>query len=336
MHNRIGNADEPANWNRAYANEESLPAPKVYPPDNRPKCLLMAPWGTHVNGGVNLNDISLYKHDGIGLGSFIRTIRGIHEDGVRDFIVSIPLHARTYLLRDSKETCCEPGAFRILSLAKPFSASATGFHSRDQFSLLVARVSGAALRKEVPGIDDMPNIPIKIRSGTGLIMKSLIEVGLAEGKALSPPFAQDFSKTVIRSIANAVLDAPEFEQEQAQQHKTSFERILESARLFIETNLSNPLLDNALVASHCKVSERYLQRAFSSLDLKVAAYIRERRLQQCRADLKNPKMYNHSIADMAMRWGFENAGSFSRAYKERFGRSPSEELEIKNASEEAG
>jgi AraC-like DNA-binding protein len=54
----------------------------------------------------------------------------------------------------------------------------------------------------------------------------------------------------------------------------------------------------------------------------VAGYIRERRLQGCRAALLAPMLQQRSIIEIAGDWGFEDPSYFSHAYKARFGVTP--------------
>lgn len=273
-------------------------------------------------GGVQLHNIDIYRDDGVGLRGSSRTLRHIQMDGIKDFIVAIPLNARSVVRQAGIQTCSEPGSFRILSTAKPYSATISGANAQGSFSELLARVSGAQLRQGVPGIDDLSNLPLLIRPGSGKIMKALIELGFAEGRNLSPPQARDFSNTLIQAIANAVLDAPEADKQQKALRQTAPDRLLETATRFIESNLSNPLLNCASVAAHCQVSERYLQMAFAAAGTTLVACIRNMRLHGCRAELKSPALNHHSIIEIAMRWGFENSASFSRAYKAQFGKPP--------------
>jgi AraC-like DNA-binding protein len=54
----------------------------------------------------------------------------------------------------------------------------------------------------------------------------------------------------------------------------------------------------------------------------VAAWIRERRLQQCRRDLADPRMAAHTITAIAARWGFDSPTHFSRTFRSTYGLPP--------------
>lgn len=59
----------------------------------------------------------------------------------------------------------------------------------------------------------------------------------------------------------------------------------------------------------------------------IAEYIREQRLRRCLADLLSAGHAHRQIADIAYRWGFSDPISFTKAFKQRFGRTPSEARE---------
>ena len=92
----------------------------------------------------------------------------------------------------------------------------------------------------------------------------------------------------------------------------------------LESRLSDADLSLSLVAKEEHLSPRYLQKLFQASGDSFTSYIRNRRLERCRIDLENPQLSHLSISDVAFRWGFNEAGHFSRAFKDHFGVSPRE------------
>ncbi|HEX4326530.1 MAG TPA: acetamidase/formamidase family protein [Burkholderiales bacterium] len=101
-------------------------------------------------------------------------------------------------------------------------------------------------------------------------------------------------------------------------HSANFFRICQK----IESSLSNPEASLALLARQERVSERYLQKLFESTGRTFSTYIRQRRLERCRADLINPLYARLSISDICFRWGFNDAAHFSHAFRDQYGVSP--------------
>ncbi len=91
---------------------------------------------------------------------------------------------------------------------------------------------------------------------------------------------------------------------------------------FVDAHLSDPALSLAAVAAHEHVSERLVQKLFEGLGQTFTAYLRQRRLERCRADLAN-RQYGHlSISDICFRWGFNDPAHFSHCFRDRYSMSP--------------
>ncbi len=94
--------------------------------------------------------------------------------------------------------------------------------------------------------------------------------------------------------------------------------------LAIERRLDDVDLAPASVAQAEGISERYLQKLFEVAGDNFSHYVRERRLQRAWTDLSNPAEANHSISEIAYRYGFGDSAHFSRSFRARFGLSPRE------------
>jgi AraC-like DNA-binding protein len=96
------------------------------------------------------------------------------------------------------------------------------------------------------------------------------------------------------------------------------------ARAHIASSLSDPALCPAQVAQVQGVSLRLMQRLFALQGPQLAEVIAEQRLQRCRAALQDPAQAGRSITDIALAWGFNDPGHFAKAFRRRFGCSPSQ------------
>lgn len=92
----------------------------------------------------------------------------------------------------------------------------------------------------------------------------------------------------------------------------------------IETMLHDPELSLDKVASDNGVSSRYVQKLFTGADTTFSSYLKRRRLERCYADLVSPIHAQLAISEICFRWGFSDAAHFSRAFRDRFGISPSQ------------
>lgn len=106
--------------------------------------------------------------------------------------------------------------------------------------------------------------------------------------------------------------------------ETRQQALLSSIEAFIEHALGDPDLTPAAIAHHHHISLGYLHRLFQSRELTVAAWIRHRRLERCRADLADPRLRSHPIHAVGARWGFRAPAEFSRAFRAEHGMPPGE------------
>jgi AraC family transcriptional activator of tynA and feaB len=68
------------------------------------------------------------------------------------------------------------------------------------------------------------------------------------------------------------------------------------------------------------VSDRYVHKLFAARRMTFGAYVTERRLNHICADLISTR---HSVLGIAYRWGFNDISAFNKAFKKRYGCTPS-------------
>ena len=90
---------------------------------------------------------------------------------------------------------------------------------------------------------------------------------------------------------------------------------------FIEANLSDPDLSVEAVCRAFGASRATVYRDFAE-DGGIRTYIRLRRLEAARRDLKAAPLARGRVRRIAERWGFENQSHFTRAFREAFGLAP--------------
>lgn len=99
---------------------------------------------------------------------------------------------------------------------------------------------------------------------------------------------------------------------------------LTTVQAFIREHLSDPGLCPSEIAAAHHMSLRSLHQLFHNHGLTVAGWIRQRRLEGCRRDLADPALSDRPVAAIAARWGFNDAGGFSRAFRSAHGVPPAE------------
>jgi AraC family transcriptional regulator, positive regulator of tynA and feaB len=93
-------------------------------------------------------------------------------------------------------------------------------------------------------------------------------------------------------------------------------------RNYIDEHLMDCGLRPAVVASHFRVSERYLRMILKADGEPFSTYVLKQRLALSAARLCDPKSDHKTVMDIAFEVGFVNAAHFSEAFRAQFGVSP--------------
>lgn len=272
--------------------------------------------------GIRLGALEVMRYQGRGVHRGERRRQHILSDASDNFVVVVPSAAHCGLRQAGVQKDYEPGTLVFVSMLNPFQAYIRGDGAREEFSAICVRVPGPLLRQRLPQIDDLCNRAIPITPGVSHIMQSLFEMSLLDGPFLQASDTDVLGATLVDLLANAARQASEAARWQLPARRSSLENTLHEGRRFIDAHLSNPALDTAMIAAHCRVSIRYLHAAFAAASTTIAAHVRELRLQHCREALRCTELRDRSIIEIAGAWGFADSSSFSRAYKARFGVAP--------------
>ncbi|MFJ5306989.1 helix-turn-helix domain-containing protein [Streptomyces sp. NPDC088350] len=99
--------------------------------------------------------------------------------------------------------------------------------------------------------------------------------------------------------------------------------LAQAAKDLANSHLAEPELSPMMLARELNVSVSTLQRAFAAAGESVAAYIRGRRLEEARLALGAPHG-RLSVSEIAAHWQFADSSHFIRAFKKRYGQTPTE------------
>lgn len=244
-----------------------------------------------------------------------RTPRTIRASDPGFYKVGLQVRGYCVLTQDDREAALTPGDFAIYDTTRPYELSFD-----DRFRMLVVMFPRELLRIPSSGIAELTARRISGRQGIGALVSPFVkELG---------DRVFDTSPEVTVHLHDAVLDvlAAAFAEQLKITDSLSLETRHAALRFrvgtFIEEHLADPGLDVATVAVAHHVSVRHLQKIFEAEGATVAGWIRERRLEQCRRDLLDPRYSQLSVAAIGARWAFFDAAHFSRLFKARYGTSP--------------
>ncbi|MEY9855847.1 AraC-like DNA-binding protein [Catenulispora sp. GAS73] len=180
----------------------------------------------------------------------------------------------------------------------------------------------AALPLRPPALAPLFARQLPAHSGLGAVLARYLasvasalekgEVGRREGEQLGT-VALDLAVMTLTAWAGVGgVTAPE----------NRSQALLAKIETFIERNLGDPDLTPSVIAGHHHISVSHLHRLFQARELTIAAWIRHRRLECCRADLADPRHRTRPVHAIGVRWGFRSAAEFSRAFRAAYGSAP--------------
>lgn len=137
--------------------------------------------------------------------------------------------------------------------------------------------------------------------------------------SLDPASARAIADSLVHLMGSVACFAAVGRPDCVRQARERIERVLRFAR----ANLRDPDLDVEAIARAVHLSPRQVHRLFTSEPMSVMQWVLAQRLDNCRRELEQDSR-RRSISEIAYGWGFSDQAHFSRAFRKRFGHSPSE------------
>lgn len=246
-----------------------------------------------------------------------RTPDMIRRGSGNRFLVALQLRGRTVGVQDGRTADLRPGDFALFDSGRPYSVDfqVTSFdhlvfHMPRECLTNVGIRGADSTAKRAPG--DSPR---------GRLATSFL-INLSR---LSNPRSAAERVTLSRVAFDLLSSSlPRCEHEIG--HLDASE-LTDRAKAYARTRLYDPNLSPRATADALSVSVRQLHRAFEPEDMTFSAWVREERLTACLDDLGNQSHQLSPIQDIRSRYGFRDPAVFSRAFKARFGITPSERRE---------
>ncbi|MFI1855290.1 helix-turn-helix domain-containing protein [Streptomyces sp. NPDC020480] len=164
--------------------------------------------------------------------------------------------------------------------------------------------------------------PLPSSGGAGALLSDLIE-GLATQAALVEARQALWLGSAVVDLTVALLSGVADLGDPARSRSRQA-TLLDEIKTYVDLRLANPELAPLGIARAHHISLRYVHHLFQQDKQTVRGYIRERRLEHCRADLLSPGLATESVGRIMGRWGFRDAAVFGRAFKRAYGLSPAE------------
>jgi AraC-like DNA-binding protein len=247
-----------------------------------------------------------------------RTPRLVKSAPAGCYKVGLQLRGSSVLIQDGREATLTPGDFTLYDTDRPYTLAFSDPHRmlvlifpRDVLGLPQARLARLTATR-LPG--ETGGMATLIGPFLGQVADLLDEMdtrGPWAGVRLAG-HVLDLLTTVLTERLDTAPADPD----------TAHRALMVQISAYIEDHLGEADLSPAQIAAAHHISLRQLHKLFHASGTTVAGWIRQRRLEHCGHDLRDPRCAARPVAAVGARWGYPDPAHFSRLFKAGFGLSP--------------
>jgi AraC-like DNA-binding protein len=247
--------------------------------------------------------------------SVLRTPARISQSTCEFFYLILQLRGSGVHTQVGRAGCLEPGDFLLIDTTRPYELSFT-----DAFTQLVLILPREGVTSRLPDVHKLTACTVKGHTGTGAIASVFIQQLLSHVSSVEAGSLPRLQASLLDLTTTALGEQRSAAVCGSASRNVLTQRVLQ----FIEDHLGDPELSCSSVAARHRISERYLRLLFSELTVSPSDWIWSRRLERARQDLTDPLKAARPVTTICFTWGFKDVAHFSRAFKARFGCTPSE------------
>ncbi|GAD24094.1 AraC family transcriptional regulator [Acidovorax sp. MR-S7] len=255
----------------------------------------------------------------------MRRTAALMSDGLDDiFLTATYGETGGCIVREGGRDVAVPaGGIVLLSKARvhdgiiPWAATTVGL-----------QVPRAALTRLLPGLEEAPmHILHPGAPGTESAALALSYAGLLarQGSLSGAPLASAVAH--LHDLMAAAIDARWAASLQEPGHDAGDAPRLALIQHSIHARLGEPGLTLDAIARQHHTTPRQVQRLFARQGTSFSDFVREARMQRALALLTSPRERHRRVLQVALDCGFDDIPAFSRAFRRRFGMTPSEARE---------
>jgi AraC-like DNA-binding protein len=229
-----------------------------------------------------------------------RTPRLVRSDPSGCYKLGLQLRGSSVLIQDGREVTLTPGDFSLYDADRPYTLAFSDPHH--MVVLLFAH-----------DLLGLPRDRLATLIGPFLaqVAELLDETGSRDGIRLAGNVL-DLLGTVLAERLDCAPGDPD----------AAHRALMTQINAYIEAHLGEADLAPAQIAAAHHISLRQLHKLFHASGTTVAGWIRQRRLEHCEHDLRDPRWLGRPVAAIGARWGYPDAAHFSRLFKTAYGLCP--------------
>lgn len=273
--------------------------------------------GFHASVEVAALGQLVFAQGRVGPHSKIRTQELINAADQQYYVVQLHLAGACQSATSERQDLLRPGALVLRSGERTFQLC----HPTDNQALFVY-IPAAAMPFAGEAFARVHGIPASPDSGVACLLRGvLLNLSGQLRCEPRPALPSRLAGTVLDLVDAVLLD--QVGRLPADRGRLR-QALLVQIQQDIEANLRSDQMSPDDIAARNHISKRTLHKLFEAEQLSVSAWVRERRLQHCARDLREPTLAGVPVAGIAALWGLPDPARFSRAFRSRFGTTPSD------------
>ncbi|WP_020673318.1 helix-turn-helix domain-containing protein [Amycolatopsis nigrescens] len=264
-----------------------------------------------VFGELRIGEVIADAHQAHRTGKLI----GRHEQQPH-YKLSMPVRGYCLVQQDGREASLTPGDLAIYDTSRPYTVI-----FQDTCQMLTLMFPRRNLHLPADRLADITASRVSGRHSVGALLSPLLFNLVSRMDEIDGAQSLRLADNVVDMVAT--LFAGELGEDPAK--IAVGQRCLTlRVKAFIEAHLDDTDLTPGTIAAAMHISTGYLHKLFRREHTTVSRWIRERRLEHCRRDLRDPGQAELAVSSVAAHWGFIDAAHFSRLFKAAYGLPPRE------------
>lgn len=249
-------------------------------------------------------------------GRFLRT-RNLMSDGCDDFVLINAVADKIVANQNGVSIELQQSEMCLLEMN---GYGQVGFDNGNHFTAI--RIPRRELISVCPAAEDMLIKPLRQEPGLRTLIQRYYSLSVAAADSLDPQTQQLTARHMVDLIALLLRPGDD-------DARPTLQGGVAAARLqLIQSQATASLHDTGLniasIAKRNSISPKQVQRLFERTGTTFAEFVLEQRLLSARSLLGNPGGRQQKIATVAYTAGFGDLSYFNRAFRKRFGMTPSE------------
>ncbi|MER7488427.1 helix-turn-helix domain-containing protein [Streptomyces sp. NPDC126497] len=250
----------------------------------------------------------------------LRTPRLIRGSDPELYQLALPVRGCHRVTHAGRDTVLGAGEMVLHDGSRPLHSVAAA--PQGSAELIQVQIPKARLPLSPGSVDRLVGRRLSGRDGIGALLSGFLTGLVRDADRYRPADTARLGGVLLDLLTALLVHALEAERSApSESHRRA---LMLRVQGFIERHLGDARLSPQAIAAAHQISTRSLYKLFQEEGLTVAAWVRERRLENCRRALADPALNSRPVHAIAARWGFTDSAHFSRAFRAAYGMPPKE------------